>query len=160
MRDMTFIAASMRDQDWSEIQAVIPATRTEIGAMLFAWSPGLAWCAWLDDAPVVAFGVSASFNGLGSGWAYGTKRMPKVMKAATLFALRTVKPMLIAQGFRRVEVRTSVDHDLSHKWLERLGFTREGIAVDYGMGGRDFVTYAATRRGMHEPTDDAKLVES
>lgn len=142
---MTFIAASMRDQDWSEIQAVIPATRTEIGAILFAWSPGLAWTAWIDDAPVAAFGVSASFHGLGSGWAYGTKHMPKVMKAATLFALRTVKPMLIAQGFRRIEVRSAEDHDLSHAWLERLGFEREGIAKNYGSDGRSFVTYAATK---------------
>ncbi|MGH6883264.1 MAG: hypothetical protein ACREFM_20245, partial [Hypericibacter sp.] len=43
------------------------------------------------------------------------------------------------------EVRSAIDHDLSHRWLEHLGFRCEGIARDYGSEGLDFVTYAATR---------------
>jgi len=146
LRDMTFVAANMRQADRREIGAVIQESDTYVGYALFASSDGLAWVAWLDDEPVCCFGVSKLFTGLGSGWAYGTRRMRKVMGVVTRFALRDVRPMLIRQGFRRIEVRTAVDHDLSHRWLERLGFAREGIAVDYGMDGLDFVTYAATQK--------------
>lgn len=145
LRDMTFIAANMREADRREIGAVIQAPDMHIGYMLFAGSSGLSYCAWLDDEPVCAFGVSRLYDGLGSGWAYGTRHMRKVMRAVTRFALREIRPKLMREGFRRIEVRTAVDHDISHAWLESLGFVREGIAKDYGTGGLDFVTYAATR---------------
>lgn len=166
LRDMTFIAANMRDADRREITAVIDADDMTIGAMLFAASPGLAWTAWLDEQPVCAFGVSRLFTGLGSGWAYGSRRMRAAMPAVTRFALRVVRPALIREGFRRVEVRTAVDHDLSHRWLEHLGFEREGIAKDYGADGLDFVTYAATRgdrdhqRIARPPSDEVRIAEA
>ncbi|MGO4339865.1 hypothetical protein AB4037_33770 [Labrys sp. KB_33_2] len=144
LRDMTFIAATMRDQDRREIRAVIEESDTAIGTMLFHSSTDLAWTAWIDGDPVAAFGVTRLFPGLGSGWAYGTRRMRRAVPAVTRFARSSVRPLLIAEGFRRIEVRTAIDHDLSHRWLEGLGFRREGIALDYGRGGLDFVTYAAT----------------
>lgn len=146
LRDMTYIAANMRQQDWREITAVYPATATEIGAALFYSSDGLRWTAWLGDAPVCAFGVSRMLPGLGSGWAYGTLRMRRAVPAVSRFIRRHAAPLLIRDGFRRVEVRTAIDHDLSHRWLESLGFVREGIAGDYGADGLDFVTYAARKR--------------
>ncbi|CAM5776279.1 hypothetical protein LMIY3S_05448 [Labrys miyagiensis] len=145
LRDTTFVAANMRAVDWREIRAVFPASSTEIGAALYEASPELAWTAWLDGDPVCAFGVSRLLPGLGSGWAYGTPRMPAAMRAATRFLLARVRPRLVNEGFRRIEVRSAVDHDLSHAWLEKLGFQREGVARDYGTGGLDFVTFAATR---------------
>lgn len=145
LRDMTFVSANMRDQDRREIKAVIEESDTAIGYMLFASSPGLAWCGFLDDQPVAAFGVSRLYAGLGGGWAYLTPRGVRIVPAITRFMLRQVKRQLIAEGFRRIEVRTAIDHDLSHRWLERMGFAKEGMAVDYGTDGLDFVTYAATK---------------
>ena len=146
VRDMTFVASNMRDQDRREITAVIEESDTVIGYMLFASSPGLAWCGWLDGQPVAAFGVSRLYAGLGGGWAYMTPRGVRLVPAITRFALRHVKRQLIAEGFRRIEVRTAIDHDISHKWLARLGFHLEGTAYDYGAGGLDFLTFAATAK--------------
>ena len=145
LRDMTYIAANMRDADRREIRAVFPAGDTEIGMALFQSSPDFAWTGHLDGAPVCAFGISPLFPGLGAGWAYGTPRMPRAMAAITRFCLRTVAPKLLQACFRRIEVRSAADHDLSHRWLECLGFVREGVAVAYGSDGLDFVTYAAVR---------------
>ena len=145
LRDMTFVSANMRDQDRREITAVIEESDTAIGYMLFASSPGLAWCGWLDDQPVAAFGISRLYAGLGGGWAYMAPRGVRLVPAITRFALRQVKRQVLAEGFRRIEVRTAIDHDISHRWLERMGFAREGIAVDYGAGGLDFATYAVTK---------------
>ena len=146
LRDMTYIAATMREADRREISAVFPGTPTEIGAALLAASLDLAWIASLDGNPACAFGIARLLPGLGSGWAYGTRRLPLVMKSVTRHCQRSVRPALLRAGFRRIEVRTAIDHDLSHRWLEHLGFAREGIAVDYGADGLDFVTYAATAR--------------
>ncbi len=145
LRDMTYIAVNMREADRREIHAVFPGTDTAIGSALHEASPGLAWTAWHGGRPVCAFGIARLFPGLGSGWAYGTRAMPSTMKPVTRFCLRKAAPKLLREGFRRVEVRSAIDHDLSHRWLEHLGFQREGIARDYGSEGLDFVTYAATR---------------
>lgn len=148
LRDMTFIAANMRDADRREIGAVFPGAPHEVATALFMASPGLCWVARIGLDPVAAYGIAALMPGVGSGWAYGTKRMRRAVPAMTEYGRRRIAPLLIAEGFRRVEVRTAIDHDLSHRWLESLGFVREGIAVDYG-DGLDFVTYAARKRDWH-----------
>ncbi|MDQ0392195.1 hypothetical protein [Labrys monachus] len=153
LRDMTYVAVNMREADRREIRAVFPGTDTAIGIALFEASPGLAWTAWTGGSPVCAFGISRLFPGLGSGWAYGTRAMAAAMKPVTRFCLRDVAPRLRRDGFRRIEVRSAIGHDLSHRWLECLGFRQEGIARDYGADGLDFMTYAATRerrRRRHE----------
>lgn len=146
LRDMTFIAANMRPADWREITAVYPATATEIGASMWFSSEGLRWVALLNGSPVCAFGIAPGLPGVGSGWAYGTRKMPRVMREVTKFIRRRVAVTLLRAGYRRIEVRTAIDHDVSHRWLESLGFVREGIAVDYGSDGLDFITYACRKK--------------
>jgi hypothetical protein len=145
LRDMTYIAVNMRVEDRREIRAVFAGTDTQIGAALFEASLGLAWTAWREGSPVCAFGIARLFPGLGSGWAYGTCSMPAAMETVTRFCLRKARPLLLREGFRRIEVRSAIDHDLSHRWLERLGFVPEGVARHYGSDGLDFVTFAATK---------------
>lgn len=149
LRDVTYVASYMRAADRREIVAILPATDTEIGAALWSGSSD-AWCAWSDGSPQVAWGFSPGFPGLLSGWAIMTERGVRLMPAVTRFMLRTIRPALLAGETRRIEVRTAIDHDVSHRWLEALGFVREGIARDYGSGGLDYVIYAATRRGVED----------
>lgn len=145
LRDMSYICANMREQDRREIHAVIDEPPAVIAWMLHESSPSFRWVAYYDGQPVCAFGVSTLFAGVGSGWAYGTKDMAKVMRRVTFFCQRSASRRAAAV-FRRIEVRTSVDHDLSGRWLASLGFRQEGIADDYGRGGMAFVTYAATHK--------------
>lgn len=145
LRDMSYIAANMRDADRREIGAVIDQPPIVIACMLYEGSPGFRWVAYLDGQPVCAFGVSTMFVGVGSAWAYGKAGMERVMRGVTAFCHRRAAP-LAARCFRRIEVRTAVDHDLSRRWLDSLGFEYEGVARDYGTGGLDFATYAATHR--------------
>lgn len=142
LRDMTYIAAHMRAADRREITAVYPATDTEIGRAMHQMSE-YAWTAWIDDAPVAAFGMTRDLPGLGTGWAYGTDRLRRTVPAITRF-IRTRMPEMIEIGIRRVEVRTAIDHDISHRWLEALGFQREGIARHYGADGLHYAIYAFT----------------
>jgi len=152
LRDMSYIAANMREADRREIGAVIDEPPVVLAYMLYEASPGFRWTAQYDGQPVCAFGVSTMFAGLGSGWAYGTKDMPHVIRAITRFCRRSASRRA-ALAFRRIEVRTAIDHPDSHRWLASLGFVREGVAVDYGACGLDFAIYGATRRSA------ARLIE-
>lgn len=145
LRDMTFIAANMRQPDYDEITAAVAIfDRTALGAAMFAASPAYRFCAFIKDEPVCAFGVATDANmpHAGVAWAYGTRRMRRAVPEMTRFGLSVLVPQMMADGLHRVECRSIIGHDLSHRWLEGLGAVREGIARGYGRGGEDFVTYA------------------
>lgn len=134
----------MRKADFAEIDAVIRIDQpAQIAAILLAASTDMAFVAYLDDNPVAVFGVAWSTGShLSSGWAYGTPRMTRAVPAMTRFMVGEMVPTLVARGVHRCEVRTAVDHDLSHGWLEGMGYEREGIARGYGRNGEDYAVYA------------------
>jgi hypothetical protein len=144
VRDATWVAAHMRDQDWAEISATgLVQTRTQAGAWLVAHSPEHAYTAFLRGQAVAVFGVTKLIDPhYWSGWAYGTDRMVRAVPAITRFCLDTIKPDLLARGCRRVEVKSAVQHDLSHRWLTKMGAQPEGVALDVGRNGEAFVTYS------------------
>jgi hypothetical protein len=136
----------MRPADHHEISAVVrfdyPA---QIAAMLLHTSGDMAFCAYINGEPVTVFGVSALTEVVACGWAYGTNRLKRTIPKVTAFALGSIAPELVRRGFHRLEVRTYIGHDLSHKWLEGMGFEREGVSKAYGLNGEDFAVYAATK---------------
>lgn len=143
---VSWIAANMRVQDRREIGAVRDLTSTAGLAAVAVMGSPVACVAFVGDEPVTAFGVSDIADGVCAGWAFGTDRMVRTIPTITRYCLSHVKPSLLAAGYRRLEVRTAIDHDVSHQWLRRLGFRPEGVCWGYGRG-LDFVMYAATDDG-------------
>ena len=146
LRDVSFIAANMRDEDWREIHASGPMDdRAEAGIMCHIASE-FSWTAWIKDDPVCAFGFARSgLPWVWSGFAFGTEKARRAIPSITRFGRTEAARLLLEAGARRVEVRSVVDHDLSHKWLEGLGATRECEMKEYGRNGETFVLYSWTR---------------
>jgi hypothetical protein len=144
VRDACYAAANMRKADFDEIDAVIRIDHpAQIACILLSASPDMAFVAYLDGNPVAVFGVAYSQGShLSSGWAYGTPRMIRAVPAMTRYMLDVMTPELMKRGVRRCEVRTAIDHDLSHGWLAGMGYQREGVAIGYGRNGEDFAVYA------------------
>jgi hypothetical protein len=94
------------------------------------------------------------------GWAFGTSRMIRTIPAVTRHCLAQ-QEALIEMGVRRVEVRTLVDHDISHAWLRQLGCVYECTLPDYGRNGETFEQWAwclsrgrpTDRTSYHVPTE-------
>lgn len=146
LRDVTWIAANMRAQDRREIAALVgDASMTDAAGAMLRGSPDHAFVAYLDAEPVAAVGVMRHAAHLGSAWAFGTDRTRRVIPALTRWGIAEWKPRMIADGYRRVEVRTIIDHDLSHRWLEKLGFARECLCRGYGRDGETFAQFAYVR---------------
>lgn len=148
VRDACFVAANMRAQDFHEIDAVTPIRSTaETAVRHLMVSPGLAWVAFLDNEPVTVFGAAHMPDFIphqASGWAYGTKRIWRTVPAVTRHILNVMGPDLIARGVTRLEVRTYIGHDLSHRWLRGMGLQMEGVARRFGRNGEDYAVYAKT----------------
>ena len=147
LRDVTYIAANMREQDWREISCLTNETRLGIGALSYLAAPEFTYVAWYRGDPVTAFGISPSaIATCWIGWAYGRSLLPRTIPAITRFFRSTLRQRALDVGIRRVEVRSIIDHDVSHRWLTGMGATREAELPDYGMTGETFVLYSWTRK--------------
>jgi len=146
-RDISFVAAHMRAQDAAEIYCQFPgsATSLDVAALSYA-NTDHAYCAWLDGSPVAAFGFSPATPAgtVLSAWAFGTRAFTRAVPAISRYGAQVVAPLLVADGVRRVEVRSIKGHDIAHKWLHSLGARREAELCDWGRGGETFELWSWT----------------
>lgn len=147
IRDVTYVAANLRDEDRREILATVDLDcASRAGWLSWAVSgPDWCWTAQIDGQPVVAFGIgegSPFQPQIRTAWAFGTERLRRVVPAITRFAKEEWPKRLIPIGVRRVEIRSIADHDVAHRWLEAIGARRECVMRSYGVHGEDFALWA------------------
>lgn len=144
LRDVTYIGANLRQADKIEIFCQLPAGMSGsdaaallYGGMLTDWT----WIATLDGQPVCVFGVAPINVATWSGFAFGTRDLPRTIPKVSAHILG-LEQRLIATGVRRVEVRTISTHDISHQWLRKLGCWFEAEMPNYGSNGETFELFA------------------
>ena len=90
IRDVTWIAANLREQDRAEIAEVYPGSLTALAIGLVLGSTA-AWVARLGSDPVGALGIVDIHPGIGSGWAFGTNRFRRVVPELTRFCAASTR---------------------------------------------------------------------
>src|SRR5688572_13806061 len=143
-RDITIVAANMREWDRREFEASArTGSMTEAALICHYGSMPWARVVLLDGEPVAAFGAAASVYQpqLRLAWAFGTERFRRVVPAISR-EVESWKPRLVAEGVHRIEARALVGHDLAGRWMGGLGARREAVLERYGLGGEDFELWA------------------
>ncbi len=165
LRDASFIAANMRDQDLREIACLWKEwdTRALAACALQTAVPGMVWSLWYDGQPAAAYGFSraSAFDpDHWQAWAFGTDRFRRCVPAITRHLLDIRQ--IVERDCRRLQVITLENHDIAHGWIEALGATREGRLRAYGRGGEDFYVYAWVRKtsGHERCSKPGRLVAS
>ena len=150
LRDLTFIAANMRAEDWREIACQFPEgiTRTEIAAL--AGQFGESWVAVSSAQPVAAFGAAPLTCNVLTGWAWGTRRMRRAVPAITRFMREDCAPRWVDAGITRLEARSIAGHDEAHKWMRALG-ADEQPCPEWGRDGEDFILFSWTKERQWKP---------
>ncbi|WP_136659157.1 hypothetical protein [Nitratireductor sp. XY-223] len=150
LRDVSFIAANMRECDRAEIFCqVAPGTKSaDIAA--FCIGRGQSWTAFRNGLPSGAFGFSEISDGVLNGWAFGRPGFGRCIPAVTRFVFRELVPGWQRDGVRRIEVRTIESHESAHRWLAAAGAVRCCSLEDWGRGGERFYLYAWTCRKVPE----------
>lgn len=158
LRDVTFICANIRSEDWREIACQLPEGMAPIDAALISIASGLSWVARLDGQPVAVFGASPQTpaGNVLALWAWGTKQMRRAAPAITRFVRDEMAPAWVAEGKTRVEARSIVGHDEAHRWLTNIGFLAEPLP-QWGRGSEDFILFSMTlerwRHVLLQPKD-------
>ena len=119
---------------------------------------------------IAAIGYREILPGVAEAWAVFTRgctRRDLVVigrEMAGLLAIVLTETGQRVWPWRRVQTLVRTREHAWHRWLERLGFRREGVLREYSMTGEDMVILAVTRRrvcsgraGGRTPQDAARM---
>ncbi len=143
IRDMSYIASNLRDED-----------RHEIDCQCAWWSPaliahgamrGFSYVVKLDGQPHAAFGAAEERPGLFHAWSWGGPLMHRCVPAITRHFYAVLGPAVANAGAWRVEARALASNELALRWLRRLSATERCVLPNYGKNGEDFVLFDWTR---------------
>jgi len=93
---------------------------------------------------VVAGGIFPVWDGLGEAWMIPSDQIPKY-KIKMIKTLRNHIDLITEEdGLRRLQATVRDDFDIAKKFIEFLGFKREGLLKNYGPDGTDHIMYSRT----------------
>lgn len=145
--DLEYVAFNMRDDDATEIFGYLPHDNPyALAATAAHWINHGHWgmCAYSDGVPVAVVGLFEWRSGVFEGWCYATDAFPFVARPLTKFLKQEIASNLRKAGAHRVYAVSRFDHLKSHRWLELLGFTVEGVEKMAGKDRADYYRYAVT----------------
>lgn len=139
---LSWLAGNLCQEDADEIYSQLAVEDPNYVALV-AWetSPEWKFIAYLDDEPVLAFGLSVVHPTMCIAWAWGTKRKVRAFPEATRFMLETVKKQAIAGGIKRIQADSAEAHTNAHRWLKRLGAKVESEMPFFGKNGETFLKF-------------------
>lgn len=94
-----------------------------------------------DEEPVAIVGLTPEHEKSGYVWSLIGHEAASRPKALHKQAVSVLNWMQDALGYERLSANTPVECN-GWKWLERLGFEREGTMLKYGADGKDYYLYA------------------
>lgn len=150
LRDVTYVAAHMRECDWEEISASSSPgiSKTEVGVGChdcLGWS----YTTWMRGTPVIAFGFSQTFlPNVWIAWAFATKDARRAFPATGRFISREIVPKLVDEGCTRVEARVLKGNRSARSFVELLGGKTEAEMLHYGLNGETFLLVSWTLDGL------------
>lgn len=106
-----------------------------------------AWVAWLDDKPAAVFGGAPLHPGVWSMFAFATDEFPRLALGLTRFAVKTVIPTLFGEmGAHRLQCDSHEKHIDAHRWLARMGASKESVKKSFGQDGADYFTFTILKK--------------
>ena len=90
---------------------------------------------------IAAGGIFPIWTSTGEAWLIPSDRVSRVKKSFA-YSVRHVFGLLVEENsYRRVQASARADYRGGQRFLEWLGFEREGLMKSYGPDGADYVMY-------------------
>lgn len=103
---------------------------------------GPAWSGFVGNRIMGCAGVCVLWRGVGEAWMVTTDlaaRMPLAFHRAIASRLDEV---MMSMNLWRLQAIIHTEHEVSRRWVRRLGFEEEGTMQRYGPDGKDYVRFA------------------
>jgi hypothetical protein len=141
VQDVRFVADNMRELDRRELTA----TGCDFATLPERVMAGSVFVfAAIDDfqMPHAIWGLQVGARqGIGHGFAFGTKHWGKALPAILKNIKDFVLPFLLQNGFHRVECLALAHRKDVERFLELIGAYPEATLSQWGAGGEDFTAY-------------------
>lgn len=108
----------------------------------FAASQGPAWTGRIGGRVIGCAGAALLWRGRAHAWSVLGENLPRAAWPALHKAVTRRLAQLPALGIWRLEAEHCAGFAAGRRWLELLGFEREGRARAFGPGAEDFERYA------------------
>ena len=102
---------------------------------------GPAWTGIIDGQVMGCCGLIVLWQGVAEPWMVSTGLCARYALSFHRAIKKGLDQVIQDLRLRRVQVAIHKDHVISHKWVERLGFKREGAMPAYGPDGSDYVRF-------------------
>ena len=140
-RDCLYVAEKMREADRHEIFA----TKFHDSPLSLAWecinsSASFGWTIG-KDVPICAIGAHVLWPGVWSVWMFATDRFPEVGLFTTRFVKKRIIKALLPIA-HRAQCYSVADHVEAHKWLVKLGASKEAVIQNYGKNAETFYLFS------------------
>lgn len=140
MRQLRFVVQNMRELDRRELTA----TGADLDAMpgRILQSAAFVFTA-VDDVgmPHAVWGLIRQRQGVGVGFAFGTKQWGRALPAVMRNIRHFVLPYLLTNNYHRVECAALAHRADVARFLSLIGAQPEAVLRSWGTGGEDFVLY-------------------
>lgn len=108
---------------------------------------GPAVTLWADDGTVIACAgvVCTNWKGFGEYWLVPSVHVQKYMKTLYQSAKAFIDDTVDKLGLYRVQATIKEDDHVSIRWIEHLGFEREGLMRKFGPNQENQYLYARVK---------------
>ena len=136
LEDALYLAEHMREIDKREIRETMRGDDLAEFAHECVALDG--WCYKDSDGlPVAMMGVAECWPGVSSGWMVATDDIGRHGVGITKLA----QSLVTDKKWHRIQAASAAFHDVSHAWLELLGFTRGQTMRQFGKNKADFIMF-------------------
>jgi hypothetical protein len=140
---LEYVLGNLREHDQLEVAATVDQGSALDTAKLLWSVPGPKWeMRTHDNIPAIVGGFTPVWNGLGSGWMFGTDDWDAVALECTKAVKKHIIPALERNGVRRIEARPMAGNDKALRWLKLVGFKQDAVTAQFGRGGEDFLLFS------------------
>ena len=94
---------------------------------------------------IVAGGIYPVWDGLGEAWMIPSDKIEEYKLSIVRHLRRHIDKIVDEDGLRRLQAAVRSDFPAAHRFIEFLGFRREGLMRSYGPGGDDYFMYARVK---------------
>jgi hypothetical protein len=141
------VARNLRAADIKELSVTRRDLSNPVKLATSAWAAKYRRAAYIGEKPVFVFGMTL-FEGdptQGQAWGFGTSTAHLAMKAVTKFIIRDMVPDMLGIGLVAVQAIGHPEHDLSARWLRRLGFSSMAATLPgVGAGTHPMILWITT----------------
>lgn len=141
----TYLAEfDIQDFDWLELTPDSWAKRSDRAMIERYAQAGPAITLWAEEGfPITCAGVACgAWKGFGECWLVPSIHVKRYAKSVYKTAVEFIADTTEKLGLYRVQAVIMADNPVHVRWIERLGFEREGLMRKFGPNKEDKYLYA------------------